>query len=547
VTPVPQDLSAYVLQAYVPDDFAGGFRILDAERTGTSFTIHGVPDGSYDLLVIAPDDPVPHFYQTTARSLDLGIVRLGRVDGPVATLPTELTFHLTGANPGQNDTVFIDSFSTGAETLAFLGGGETSLDPFVLDWRDTAAPLLDAAEGDDLFVCQQRRAPGSSPGSTQRTIVDAFSTHAVTLVNGQPASITGVFAPPSVHGSESVTFSPGSYVQGHDVPVHQPLSMLVRRRAGLTGATSQGSPVADLNQRVNASQQATFGFVDFADPFPVDWPRFVFADPELSWNYAARGTTQVTSYLGNTFSRTPASSFVQFAAPFPAPRAIRVAGADSSQARAVPFDGTHAVTIQWSPVVGVTHYLVTVMQLTSDGIAATLSTIATFDTTTTSAAMPAPLFEVGGSYVFTVATVVDPTTDYAGGVLRRQGFPIWVHEAVTARLLLASSCGNGVVDAPFEDCDSGGIATADCNPDCTRPQCGDGFANRLAHESCDDAGDSVFCNANCTLAACGDGHVHVAGGEQCDDGNNRSFDGCSPDCLVEPGATCVGDPSICHF
>jgi cysteine-rich repeat protein len=211
----------------------------------------------------------------------------------------------------------------------------------------------------------------------------------------------------------------------------------------------------------------------------------------------------------------------------------------------VPFDGTHAVTIEWSPVVGVTHYTVRAQHLTSSGSSSTLTTIATFDTTTSAATMPPSLFEVGESYVFAVASVVDPTTDYLGGVLRRQGFPVSSHDAVTARLLFAASCGNTVVDAPFEQCDSGGIATDRCNPDCTQPICGDGFANAPAGEACDDAGDSLVCNPDCTPAACGDGHVHIQVNEFCDDGNLRDGDGCSSDCLIEPGFHCTGEPSVC--
>jgi len=47
------------------------------------------------------------------------------------------------------------------------------------------------------------------------------------------------------------------------------------------------------------------------------------------------------------------------------------------------------------------------------------------------------------------------------------------------------TCGNNVVD-PGEDCDSGNVFTATCNPDCTKPRCGDGELNMPAGESCDD-------------------------------------------------------------
>jgi hypothetical protein len=153
--------------------------------------------------------------QTTSHSIDLGVLRLGRIDGPRPVLPTNLTFHVTGASPFQpGERVFIDSFSNAAESIAFVPGGATGLDPFVLDWRDTGAPLLNAAEGDDLFVVHQTRSITVGAGQNQRTIAEAFSTRSVTLFDGVDASVTGVFGLPTA-SSQSVQFSPASYVQGH--------------------------------------------------------------------------------------------------------------------------------------------------------------------------------------------------------------------------------------------------------------------------------------------------------------------------------------------
>jgi|GEM_PF-5977382 len=42
---------------------------------------------------------------------------------------------------------------------------------------------------------------------------------------------------------------------------------------------------------------------------------------------------------------------------------------------------------------------------------------------------------------------------------------------------------------------------------------------------------------------CGDGVI--AGAEICDDGNQFSGDGCNSVCMVEPGYTCTGQPSVC--
>jgi cysteine-rich repeat protein len=557
-----QDLSTYDLQAFVPDAAPAGFRVIEAASKTTKFAIPGVPGGSYYLRVIAPGDPVPHFYQTTSRTIELGTTAFGRVDGPFETQPTTLTLHLTGADPVQfGDAIFIDSFATAGESFPVVTDHQTALDPLDVPWRDMGGvPLLDAAKGDELIVSHQREVDGPGPGSFQKTIVDAFSTTTVTLVDGATTDVTGTFAVPDVTGDQTFQLAPALYRQGHDVPIHQPLEIIARLRAGLTGAPDHdraarnadelGPSLVSLLQVAGQSQQPITDVVSFRDPFPASWQRFVSATPHARWSFAAREPARPVSYVASTIERLPVSATVKIAPQFAAPHAIKVAGVDASQARAVPFDGAHAVAIGWAPVTGVSHYTVVAMQLTTAGGSAVLAPVATFDTTTSTATMPPSLFTLGGSYVFAVATVVDPSTDYASGVLRRLGFPLSIHETVTARLLFASSCGNGTVDAAFEQCDSGGVATAACNPDCTRPSCGDGFANVAAGELCDDAGDSLVCNANCTPAACGDGHVHVLagqiGGEKCDDGNLADHDGCSSDCLVEAGFACTGEPSVCR-
>lgn len=47
----------------------------------------------------------------------------------------------------------------------------------------------------------------------------------------------------------------------------------------------------------------------------------------------------------------------------------------------------------------------------------------------------------------------------------------------------------------------------------------------------------------CLSATCGDGNIE--GGEACDDGDTMGGDGCSAGCVVEPGFTCTGEPSVC--
>lgn len=50
-------------------------------------------------------------------------------------------------------------------------------------------------------------------------------------------------------------------------------------------------------------------------------------------------------------------------------------------------------------------------------------------------------------------------------------------------------------------------------------------------------------DAATTVSVCGDGAVD--GDETCDDGNDDAGDGCSDVCVVEPGWSCSGEPSVC--
>jgi len=58
---------------------------------------------------------------------------------------------------------------------------------------------------------------------------------------------------------------------------------------------------------------------------------------------------------------------------------------------------------------------------------------------------------------------------------------------------------------------------------------------------CDESAGA--CRQSCDSKVCGDGIIEF--GEQCDDNNTTSGDGCSANCTVETGFSCVGQPSIC--
>ena len=94
-------------------------------------------------------------------------------------------------------------------------------------------------------------------------------------------------------------------------------------------------------------------------------------------------------------------------------------------------------------------------------------------------------------------------------------------------------CGDGVKD-PGEPCDDGNVDNTDgCLSDCTLAICGDGYV-QAGFEQCDDGNDDPedSCVAGCYVASCGDGFTY-AGVEACDDGNKTAGDGCDLACEIE--------------
>jgi cysteine-rich repeat protein len=97
-----------------------------------------------------------------------------------------------------------------------------------------------------------------------------------------------------------------------------------------------------------------------------------------------------------------------------------------------------------------------------------------------------------------------------------------------APVCIPQGCGDGEL-VTGEECDAGGVETADCNINCKRPKCGDGVVNQLTGEQCDRFGEpNAECNLDCTDSKCGDGKINPAAGEECDD--EGESEKCNADC-----------------
>ena len=98
-------------------------------------------------------------------------------------------------------------------------------------------------------------------------------------------------------------------------------------------------------------------------------------------------------------------------------------------------------------------------------------------------------------------------------------------------------CGDGFVRSASEQCDDADADSGDdCLDICTLARCGDGVV-QAGVESCDDgttSGNNDGCLSVCTVSACGDGYLQI-GEEECDDGNAEDGDGCTGECMLDPG------------
>ena len=100
----------------------------------------------------------------------------------------------------------------------------------------------------------------------------------------------------------------------------------------------------------------------------------------------------------------------------------------------------------------------------------------------------------------------------------------------------AAACGDGIV-AGNEECDDKNVADGDgCSATCrlqttiltVAPTASVGGSTTVVNWACPLPGVA------CVKTTCGTGSGVREGTEQCDDGNNKAFDGCSPDCQLEP-------------
>ena len=564
-----KDLSRLTFIALIPagNDFTATTPVV-GKPDGT-FRVDNVPDAaSYYLQVNDPDaGGLTTYFYTDQRSLDLSSTIMGR---PGTTVPDATPVTLTMSNMSAwtaTDVVGFNSFNLGDEydlpDIPPTVGATTLSQTF--DWRgaygdqsstfygfnDQFPHLIDGAgHMDDVTVSHLRSAEISDTGGAAarlQTVVETFSTKALTMMDGQAFAVTGAFTPAPAANPAQITFDLATLRAHMNSGGRYMSETLDSNRFAFPGTGQLAGPqLYGIGYDVNASAPlGYFSSIDFASvPYtnaePALWSQNVWCEYLQHRAMRPPGANNNVGFNMIIRGYQPASQAVNCTLPMPATADIKVGGQSMLDGGAVPYDGTAALVLSWDPVAGATQYQVLVEHVTVDasGLASELF-VASINTATTSLPLPTQFLVKGDRYILKVIAY-KAEGDYAHGQLT--GRILDDSRTATGLVLLSSLCGNGTVD-PGEQCDSK-VDTASCNSDCTLPTCGDGHTNAAAGEVCDNIGPTPTCGANCKRPVCGDGAWNWSV-EQCDDGNTADGDGCSHDCKLERCGTNAGilDPA----
>jgi hypothetical protein len=182
-----------------------------------------------------------------------------------------------------------------------------------------------------------------------QTLADVFTTKTLTLKDGQPASVSGTFSAVAANGTQTISYLPGAYEDGLDVPSKRPTFVNVDYRASFDASLGTLPPILEATGFVRNKTDET---VAFGDPFPTGWARTLKVSPHQHWSYASRGTAHAVTLSNGAFERRAVVDPLVLSPIIGAPHAIKVGGVDASHAAAVPFDAQRDQHVVTAAVVG---------------------------------------------------------------------------------------------------------------------------------------------------------------------------------------------------
>jgi len=475
----PQDLSNSVVAAYILES-AGSYTIING--TGTSagtFRIPNVPAGARYFLRHQDSFLGNNFFETTARTVDLGRYQFGRPDVASASAGTVHHNSFSGMKPwtldgnsGEADWLEMTSananlsftqLDTYSNPAVSIGAGETQFnattDYGLLAQRGLQPLLVDASRGDRTYLTQLtlRDAGPWVDGNgtviqqnTYRAVDSACGPLTATVADGQSSTLTGTFSTVAqqslplswlIKESTAASFggfraavSPVASTTDHTFGLFA-LPSGVHDFAGARAPRLLQMVLPDLASSPQRDQQLT---LRYGNPFPAGWTAVadastVFRVPVTVPRVGGGNTTaNVTARLVATdrlsaFPTTPLRPQIS-----PITNAL-IEGTDFQSSQTLV---NTTPLVHWNaPAIGVPTYYAVVLRKLSAGPTggATQQVVARLVTRANLLWVPPGILEAGSHYVVQIRAVIKgaysvETAPHGGG------FPVHSAEAVSGLL-----------------------------------------------------------------------------------------------------------------
>ncbi len=420
---VPEPLVAQAFTIYVPDGHEGFVVRTAAPGPGGTVVVDDVPAGAYYLR--RRDASAVDFYLVSdADSVDLSVRAPGRPPS-FATQPTPVMVAGTGMSPWSAGC-FVELYSPGAgayvyalQDLAAHGRpseGDVDLG-LVLDWQALAAPLPGASASDACSVMQLVPAPGPEQVTLSR-LTRSYSS-ACSLADGQAGTIDGLFVDAPARSLDIDWQRASFFAALADSDAGRPLfpwstflsvgTLPHADRVGTYGGAFPDLLMMYAGPDVVVDSEVRGSF-DYGDPFPVEWPRFV-------WVWAVAKVSVELDGLGLPVVLDAASLSVYpldgepIAARLSVARAIELDGAPLT----APLRATSRTpTLSWQPprLGSATDYRIDVVRLEPNGAGDYAWTpLAELSTRATSVQLPPDLLVSGGHYLVRLIAVARAGVD----------------------------------------------------------------------------------------------------------------------------------------
>jgi hypothetical protein len=397
VTAAAPDVAAATILALAPDGGGGWATYTGTFAADGSFSVPTVPTGSY-LLVLGDGSGTYYIIQTSSSTVDLGYDILGRADAVPPTLPTQVTYSLTGLGAPGNE-VQLTSSNADLWHVAVLAGE---------DWFTAGLDLL--AASDVLYV--HDLSTQTSGAFSYLVATDWSSQSAAAMTNGLPATIAATLGPAALDGSIAVDWRTSQFenllpamnpAAATDAMAHTlVVSASAFPLANPAPAVRYGTPTLFLLQQPVGNPDITLGPVSygrFLDPLWNEWRGVDFA-ARVSYQAPPPATTPwpetVSAGRRDPMVPAPATPIVPTLGPVQSP-AIGGVGAFAN------LTGVGlAPTLSWSPpAIGVpTSYAVEIFWLHASGTASVGTLVGTFATGGTATQFPVPpgILQAGNTY-----------------------------------------------------------------------------------------------------------------------------------------------------